>query len=225
VFIGGIVVLALYLIPVVGFIVYKVLGILGIGVVVYTLLIAAQARRETALSAAAAAAPVTPAAAAAGTTVPPSSDATSADAPFTAAGPSVEPAAPRSSPADLTLPRAGFWIRMAAIFIDMVLVGVALSLLHSDGVFLLVLATYGAIMWKIRGTTVGGVVCHLKVVRVDGREIDWSTSVIRALSCFLSLALAGLGFLWIAFDPNRQAWHDKIAGTVVVRVPQGVPLV
>ena len=114
---------------------------------------------------------------------------------------------------------------MAAILIDIVLIGVALSLVNSDDVFLLILAIYGAVMWKIKGTTVGGVVCHLKVVRADGREIDWSTAVIRALSCFLSLAVAGLGFLWIAFDPNRQAWHDKIAGTVVVRVPQGVPLV
>jgi uncharacterized RDD family membrane protein YckC len=31
------------------------------------------------------------------------------------------------------------------------------------------------------------------------------------------MAAAGLGFFWIAFDPEKQAWHDKIAGTVVVR--------
>jgi uncharacterized RDD family membrane protein YckC len=60
---------------------------------------------------------------------------------------------------------------------------------------------------------------------MDGREIDWETAIIRALSCFLSLAVAGLGFFWIAFDPDHQAWHDKIAGTVVVRVPKGVSLV
>ena len=107
----------------------------------------------------------------------------------------------------------------------MILIGFALAVLKSDGVFLLVLAIYGAVMWKLKGTTVGGVICHLKVVRVDSREVDWSTAAIRALGCFLSLALLGLGFIWIALDPNRQAWHDKIAGTVVVRVPQGVPLV
>jgi uncharacterized RDD family membrane protein YckC len=32
--------------------------------------------------------------------------------------------------------------------------------------------------------------------------------------------VAGIGFLWIAFDPGKQAWHDKIAGTAVVRVPK-----
>jgi uncharacterized RDD family membrane protein YckC len=47
---------------------------------------------------------------------------------------------------------------------------------------------------------------------------------VRALSCFLSLVVAGLGFIWIAFDPDHQAWHDKIAGTAVVRVPKGVSL-
>jgi uncharacterized RDD family membrane protein YckC len=27
----------------------------------------------------------------------------------------------------------------------------------------------------------------------------------------------GLGFVWIAFDANKQSWHDKMADTVVVR--------
>jgi uncharacterized RDD family membrane protein YckC len=30
----------------------------------------------------------------------------------------------------------------------------------------------------------------------------------------------GLGALWIIRDPERQAWHDKIAGTYVVKVPR-----
>jgi uncharacterized RDD family membrane protein YckC len=72
-------------------------------------------------------------------------------------------------------------------------------------------------MWKLRGTTVGGIVFDLQVVRVDGRPLDWETAIVRALGCFLSLAVVGLGFIWIALDNNHQAWHDKIAGTVVVR--------
>jgi uncharacterized RDD family membrane protein YckC len=90
---------------------------------------------------------------------------------------------------------------------------------------LLVLAAYGATMWKFKGATLGGMICHLHVVRLDGRELDWSTAIVRALACFLSLIIAGLGFIWIAIDSERQAWHDKIAGTVVVRVPKGVSLV
>jgi uncharacterized RDD family membrane protein YckC len=38
------------------------------------------------------------------------------------------------------------------------------------------------------------------------------------------LVVAGLGFLWIAFDPGKQAWHDKIAGTAVVRVASAMSM-
>jgi len=71
---------------------------------------------------------------------------------------------------------------------------------------------------------IGGIVFGLQVVRADGRPVDWSTAIVRALGCFLSLVVVGLGFIWIAFDDQRQGWHDKIAGTVVVRVPKGVSL-
>jgi uncharacterized RDD family membrane protein YckC len=115
---------------------------------------------------------------------------------------------------------------MGALLLDVVLVGFLMSVLHHEyNLELVVLAAYGAVMWKTRGSTIGGSVFDLRVVRLDGRPIDWETAIIRALSCFLSMAVAGLGFIWIAFDSNNQAWHDKIAGTVVVRVAKGVPLV
>jgi uncharacterized RDD family membrane protein YckC len=123
------------------------------------------------------------------------------------------------------MPRAGFWIRMAALLLDVLLVGFAMSLLHPFGNFhIAVLAIYGAVMWKLRGTTVGGIVFDLHVVRLDGRPIDWETAIVRALGCFLSLFVVFLGFIWIAFDYNGQAWHDKIAGTVVVRAKRGALL-
>jgi uncharacterized RDD family membrane protein YckC len=115
---------------------------------------------------------------------------------------------------------------MTALLIDALLVGLLMGILHHIfNMELVVLAVYGAIMWKLRGSTIGGIVFDLQVVRLDGRPIDWETAIVRALSCFLSLVVAGLGFFWIAFDPGRQAWHDKIAGTAVVRVAKGVPLV
>ncbi len=100
-----------------------------------------------------------------------------------------------------------------------------MGVLHVYHLELLVLAAYGAVMWKLRGSTIGGIVFDLRVVRFDGRALDWETAIVRALGCFLSLAVAGLGFIWIALDANNQAWHDKIAGTLVVRVAKGVPLV
>jgi uncharacterized RDD family membrane protein YckC len=120
------------------------------------------------------------------------------------------------------LPRAGFWVRMVALLIDVVLVGVVTQMHH---LFLPCLAVYGAILWKLRGATVGGIIFGLKVVRVDGKPSEWVTMIVRALACFFSLIVVGLGFLWIAFDPEKQGWHDKIAGTVVVKLPKGVSLV
>jgi len=66
-------------------------------------------------------------------------------------------------------------------------------------------------------------ICGLRVVRLDDRPIEWETAIVRALACFLSTVLF-LGFFWIAFDAEKQAWHDKIAGTVVVRT-KGIALV
>lgn len=251
VLIGGAVVLVLYVVPVVGFLVYKLLGFFGFGAVLYTLVLHARARRAAAGPPPAAA----PSAFAGVSAADPSNSATMAGAGWTAgpapgaaaaaaasqssAAPEPEqPAAPPSAPpgaipsgplpSQITaaMPRAGFWIRMAALLLDVLLVGFVMSLLHPFGNFhIMVLAIYGAVMWKLRGTTVGGIVCDLHVVRLDGRPLDWETAIVRALGCFLSLFVVFLGFIWIAFDSNRQAWHDKIAGTVVVRAKRGAPLV
>jgi uncharacterized RDD family membrane protein YckC/cytoskeletal protein CcmA (bactofilin family) len=235
VLIGGAVVLFLYVIPVVGFLVYKLLGYLGLGVVVYTLILASRAhqaakegpgRADAAPRAATATAPPNTAAApfaAAATGGGPAADTAAPPAPPPASPPATPPA---TQPITAALPRAGFWRRMGALLLDVLLVGFLMSVLHHEyDLELVVLAAYGAVMWKTRGSTIGGIVFDLRVVRLDGRPIDWETAIIRALSCFLSMAVAGLGFIWIVFDRNNQAWHDKIAGTVVVRVAKGVPLV
>jgi uncharacterized RDD family membrane protein YckC len=256
--IGGALVLLLYVVPVVGFLVYKLLGFFGFGAVVYTLVLRARARRafngasppsagargpdlhDTATTASATMASATMAgagwmasanpaaaavgAAAAGAAAAPESSAAGGAVPPASAPP---PSAPHVPPPHITaaMPRAGFWVRMAALFLDVLLVGFVMALLHPFGNFhILILAIYGAVMWKLRGTTVGGIVCDLHVVRLDGRPVDWETAIVRALGCFLSLFVVFLGFIWIAFDANGQAWHDKIAGTVVVRAKRGAPL-
>jgi uncharacterized RDD family membrane protein YckC len=265
VLIGGLLVLVLYLVPVIGFLVYKLLGLLGLGAVVYTAILSVRAHQATKVGPAGPAAAPSPlrtptpaptpepvptsppapsvvpapsaaaagaafSAAAAATDAPPAaatqpdSGAPPAAAPPAAPTPSAAPpAAAAPQPVSAALPRAGFWIRMAALLLDVILVGICMSIFHHPHLELVLLAAYGAVMWKVRGSTVGGIVFDLHVVRLDGRALDWETAIIRALGCFLSLAVAGLGFIWIAFDGNRQAWHDKIAGTVVVRVAKPTP--
>jgi len=222
--IGGLIVLLLYTVPVLGFIVSNIVGALGFGVVIYTLLLAQRAK-----SAAAAPAVQTVAASSVATS-PVGPDATIESPGVAGDGGTVPPpsAAP-ASPSNIELnsqPRAGFWIRMGALALDTLIVGIVVNWLEPGGhLFLVALAGYGALMWKLKGTTVGGIVCNLRVVRTDGRDIQWETAIVRALGCFLSLIPAGLGFIWMVFDNNRQTWHDKIAGTVVVRVPRNTPLV
>ncbi len=251
VLIGGVIVLLLYCVPLVGTLVQQSFNLLGLGVVIFTLMLANKREKSTptppapaapAPVAPAAFVPVVPSAPAAMPMTSPgfgavgvvaSEPAVSAMAPTT---PPVVPApvaippvmaalvaAPAISAA--THPRAGFLIRTAALLLDFILIGIVSAMVFHDGkLILLALAAYGAVMWKLKGTTIGGIVCGLKVVRLDDREIDWATAIVRALGCFLSLAVVGLGFLWVAIDDDKQSWHDKIAGTTVVRVPKGVSL-
>jgi uncharacterized RDD family membrane protein YckC len=230
VLIGGAIMLVLYTIPFFGFLIYKLIGWLGLGVVVLTVFTGLRRERPAtpyvvpAVVGAAGGGGVavfgTPAAPLTGE-VP--------NAATTAGVPAVPPVM-----AALTLPRAGFWIRLAALGVDIVLVWIlthtltglfpSFGSIHIKADFFPSLALYATLMWKLRGTTIGGIVCNLKVVRIDGREIDWGTAIVRALGCFLSLMIAGLGFIWVAVDDDRQSWHDKIAGTTVVHVPKGVSL-
>jgi uncharacterized RDD family membrane protein YckC len=237
VLIGGLIVMALYVVPAVGFLTYLVLGLLGLGAVVYALIGNVRTWREArdavdvspggsaaTTSAPAGSPPAGSAPGAAAATAAGAASATGAASDTGAA--SATDAAPAAALVTAALPRAGFWIRMVALLLDALLVGVLMHLLHHMfDLELVMLAVYGAIMWKLRGSTIGGIVFDLQVVRLDGRPIDWQTAIVRALGCFLSLTVAGLGFFWIAFDRGRQAWHDKIAGTAVVRVAKGVPLI
>jgi uncharacterized RDD family membrane protein YckC len=270
VLIGGVVVMLLYTVPVFGFLLYKLLGWLGLGVVVYAITLAMKREKPPAPVASAPIAPpppgnpfVAPVAASAPAVSPgfsgmPAMGSPAAVDPVTTMGfaagaaevattpgsplaappvavpPVWAPASPPSVSAS-TLPRAGFFIRLAALALDGILIGMLVGFLssllprflqfsHGPGGVLLALAVYGAVMWKHKGTTIGGIVCGLKVVRIDHREIDWATAIVRALGCFLSMIVAGLGFIWVAFDDDKQSWHDKIAGTMVVHVPKGVSL-
>ena len=221
-FIGGLLLTVFYLIPYVGFLVWKSSGALGLGMVVYTLILGMKREKATALASGPAGPVPAPAeigftGAAVGSDVPPSG--------FSVPSPYAAPLRERQAPQHSTLPRAGFWIRIAASLLDAVLVGICTGIFSLGDYFLGFYALYCIVFWALKGTTIGGVICGLKVVRLDDRTLDWTVAVVRALGGFLSLVIAGLGFIWVAFDPDKQSWHDKIAGTTIVRVPKGTPLI
>lgn len=153
----------------------------------------------------------------------------------TAASTSVPLAPPAVAgvPEALAFPRAGFFERMGAAFLDIVIVSILVGivanigfgLFHRPPFGLLVALAYFAGMWTWKGTTVGGIILNLKVVRLDNQPVTFVVALVRGLSAALSVIVLFLGFLWIAWDKDKQGWHDRIAGTVVVRLPRGTPLV
>lgn len=230
VLVGGVVVLLLYTIPIVGFVVSKLIAWLGLGAVVYTVILGMRRSKPTAAAPAHGAVPpvvVAPTAPLAGTVPPqaPTSGEITSDVPLGAAAAANGAGLPLAVSA-VSYPRAGFWIRIAASLIDAIVVGIAIAFFPHGWTpnFLLVYAVYCTVLWALKATTVGGIVCNLKVVRLDDRPLDWPTALVRVLAGFLSLVVAGLGFIWVAFDEQKQSWHDKIAGTTVVQVPRGVSL-
>jgi uncharacterized RDD family membrane protein YckC len=162
--------------------------------------------------------------------IPPSSSFESApESPSSAATATMPTPEPPGMSEALTYPRSGFWERMGAAFLDVVLVGVlggmAGGVLRAPPVPFLVALAYFSGMWAWKGTTVGGIVLGLKVVRLDGQPVTFTVSLVRALAAAFSIIVLFLGFLWIAWDNEKQGWHDRIAGTVVIRLPRGTPLV
>ncbi len=124
------------------------------------------------------------------------------------------------------LPRVGFWLRFVATFLDFVLVGLLTAVLvRRPEWFLLVWTLYHLVLWCWKGTTVGGIILGLRIVRADGQRMTVPMAVVRLLGGFFSAAMFGLGFFWAGWTPTCQSWHEKIAGTVVVRYPKATPLV
>jgi uncharacterized RDD family membrane protein YckC len=124
-------------------------------------------------------------------------------------------------------PRATFLDRVAAFALDCLLVAIMNAVLGMDryeGFFLLLLLVYHIAFWAWKGTTLGGIICSLRVIRTHGVELRPVDAVVRGFSSVFSIAALGIGCLWMLQDPERQMWHDKIAGTLVVKVPRELVL-
>jgi uncharacterized RDD family membrane protein YckC len=65
------------------------------------------------------------------------------------------------------------------------------------------------------GRTPGKMLLGLQVYCADGTEVSFGIAFLRSVGYFVS-GIFYLGFIWAAFDQKKQAWHDKIAGTVVI---------
>jgi uncharacterized RDD family membrane protein YckC len=188
--VGTLIFCLLYTVPVLGLLIWCAVATLGIGAV---LLAVFQPR---------------PAVATAG-------NASESSVASTAVPPRLE-----TSESAALLPRVGFWWRLLAALLDFALVSMVLSaLFHRMRWFLLAWVVYHLILWSWRGTTIGGIIFGLKIVRTDGQPMNFAVALVRLLGGFLSAAALGLGFFWAGWSRDKQSWHDKIAGTIVVKSP------
>ena len=134
----------------------------------------------------------------------------------------------------------GFWPRVLASLIDTVLAAMILypilyglygkeyfaseHLVAGVGDFIMTHifpAIAVIVFWIYRSVTPGKMAIRAKIVDAKtGRQPSTGQLIGRYLAYYLSTIPLCLGFLWIAWDPRKQGWHDKLAGTVVVR-PKG----
>jgi uncharacterized RDD family membrane protein YckC len=124
-------------------------------------------------------------------------------------------------------PRSGFWRRFAAYLLDSLLLAVPiviLVLITSQAVgniasIALALAYFSYFEGGPTGQTIGKRALGIRVIDFKvGGPIGYGRGLLRTIARYLSALVFFLGYLWMLWDPEKQTWHDKIAGTVVVPV-------
>jgi len=130
---------------------------------------------------------------------------------------------------------AGFWIRVAAMLIDSIILcvvmGVVLGLTFAvagdaEEAFGLIVVVYllavgGVIGYFVvmesssKQATFGKQAMGIKVGKADGGRITTANALGRALAHWLSQIIFYIGYLMVAFDAKKQALHDKLADTYV----------
>jgi len=74
--------------------------------------------------------------------------------------------------------------------------------------------------WVRGGQTLGLRTWRLKVVRNGIGAVGWALAMKRFGLAWIPLLTLGLGFLWILFDRDKLAWHDRWSGTKLISLPK-----
>ena len=132
---------------------------------------------------------------------------------------------------------SGFWIRVLASLIDTIWLLVL--------TFTLAWVVYGAMyfestsfsqgpadifisyvlpfiltimFWYFKSATPGKMILGIKIV--DAKTLGKASTgklCLRYLGYYVSALILGLGFFWVGWDSRKQGWHDKMAGTLVIK--------
>ncbi|MHC4426879.1 MAG: RDD family protein, partial [Planctomycetota bacterium] len=128
--------------------------------------------------------------------------------------------------------KAGFWVRLAALLIDFLIIWMALKLVIAffiyAGVYVpfeltlgLSFLLYSVLLIGWQGRTLGKGLCGLTVKSSRGKHAGYLRALLRETVCkLISAVFLFLGFIWAGFSRKKRAWHDYIAGTIVIQDPQ-----
>ncbi len=126
---------------------------------------------------------------------------------------------------------AGFWLRVVAAIIDGILLQVAAYIVsfgigaqpmggsgRSGAVMLLIGIAYYIFMEgsQYQGT-LGKMALGIKVTDLNGKRISYGRATGRYFAKFLSAIILGIGYMMAGWTQKKQALHDMVAGTLVVR--------
>lgn len=135
-------------------------------------------------------------------------------------------------------PYGGFWLRLAAHFVDGILIGLmslvvivvfalalgaeqaASSALPSLLILVLGQGYHAYFVSSPKMATPGKRLCGLYVTDLEGRRLGFGHALLRNVAAALSYLTLYIGFMMAGFTERKQALHDKIAGTLVHRQPE-----
>ncbi|MEK6678254.1 MAG: RDD family protein [Nitrospirota bacterium] len=145
-----------------------------------------------------------------------------------------------------SLPKGGFWIRFAAVFVDGIILlivqgifvffvgmGVGMGSIMRGGipdegqmlsgiiaffVTIFIGMAYHIFFVGWRGQTPGKMALKLKIIQTNGEEMTYGKAFLRWVGYSISGLTLGIGYLMVAFTKQKQGLHDKIAGTYVIRL-------
>jgi uncharacterized RDD family membrane protein YckC len=129
-----------------------------------------------------------------------------------------------------TLVKASWWDRLGAYFVD-TLILLVVGYVAGFGISTLTVSlndmlvgwaiptAYFVYFWSRAGggRTPGMRVRGLGVIGDDGALISVPRALLRWVMFVVSAYCLAIGLLWAAWDPKKQGWHDKAAGTFVIR--------
>jgi uncharacterized RDD family membrane protein YckC len=129
---------------------------------------------------------------------------------------------------------SGFWIRFLAYVVDsfivtvgfvgimLLLAAMGLELAGAQIIFLVLGILYWALMQSSKQqATIGKALCGLKVGGPNGERISAPRALGREAAKIISSLTLLIGFVIAAFTRNKQALHDFVASTYVVRASEG----